>query len=147
MSKNAHYSFDPIIVPGIILLQRLQFYFFFFNLEFNLYGKKKKRKTRRKKKNKSEAQIDFGFGLLLDYEMLLWQRFLAPKMSCATVKSLPYSLRDSLGRASAGEGTCFAHCSLHTKITIISSSASLLQMTQWKEMVWVQTILTVTLYQ
>lgn len=81
-------------------------------------------------KKKSGVQIDFGFGLLLDYEKLLWQGFLAPKMSCATVKSLPYSLRHPLGRASAGEGTCIAHCSLHMKITIISSSASLLQLTQ-----------------
>lgn len=76
--------------------------------------------------------------------MRLWQRFLAPKVP---VKSIPYSLRYSLGRASAGEGTCPAHCSLHMKITIILSSATLLQLIQWKEMVWVQTMLAVTLYQ
>lgn len=87
------------------------------------------------KKPKSEVQMDFGLRLLLGYEMLLWQRFLAPKVSYATVKSIPYPLRHSLGRASAGEGTCLAHCSLHTKITTILSSASLLQLTQWKEIV------------
>lgn len=44
MSKNAHYSFDPIIVPGIILQQRLQFYFFFFILNLIFAGRKKKKK-------------------------------------------------------------------------------------------------------
>lgn len=54
------------------------------------------------------VQILFDLGLLLGYEMLLWLRFLAPKVSCATVKSIFYSLRHSLG-------SYLAHCSLHTK--------------------------------
>lgn len=65
MSKNAHYSFDPIIVPGIILQQRLPI-FFFFILNLIFVGRKKEKK--RWKKPKSEVQIDFGLGLLLDYE-------------------------------------------------------------------------------
>lgn len=47
MSKNAHYSFDPIIVPGIILQQRLPI-FFFFNLELNLCRKKKRKEKMEK---------------------------------------------------------------------------------------------------
>lgn len=142
MSKNAYYSFDPIIVPGIILLQRLQFFFFFSMLNLIFVGRKKKRKIC--EKTKLEVQIDFGFGLLLGYKMLLWQRFMAPKVFCATVKSLPYSSRHSLGRASAWEGTCLAHCSLHMKITIILSSASLYFIYNWLSRNWVQT--TVRLY-
>lgn len=42
MSKNAHYSFDPIIVPGIILQQRFPF-FFFFILNLIFVGRKKEK--------------------------------------------------------------------------------------------------------
>lgn len=60
MSKNAHYSFDPIIVPGIILQQRFPI-FFFFILNLIFVGRKKEKKIW--KKPKSEVQID----LVLDY--------------------------------------------------------------------------------
>lgn len=119
------------IIHLIQLLFQVSFYsrdfnFIFFYLELNLCRRKKKEKDG--KKPKSEVEIWITTGLW----MQLWQRLLAPKVSFAPVMSIPYSLKYSLGRASAWEDTCPAHCSLHMEITIILSSATLLQLTQWK---------------